>query len=163
MRPIIQSEKHLVQITLSSVTALDVATETIVNAVEDVTPGNPRHVAVGSLVKAVYIELWLLGTGQQPNTSTVIVEKVPGASRDTDIDATEMGNLHGYFNKKNIFETHQGLIGDANTNPVPFYRGWIKIPKGKQRFGLGDRITLSIKAITEDVQYCAVFIFKAYT
>ncbi len=163
MRPVIQSEKHLVQITLSSVVALDSATETIVNAVQDVTPGNPRHVPVGAIVKAVYVELWLLGTGQQPNTTTVIVEKTPGSSRDTDITATEMGDLHGYFNKKNILETHQGLIGDANTNPVPFFRGWIKIPKGKQRFGLGDRFQLSIKAITEDVQYCAVFIYKAYT
>ncbi len=161
MRPTINSEKHLVQITLSGVTALDVNSDVFANAVTDAQGGNPVHVSIGTVIKAVYVEMWLLGTGQQPNTSTVTIEKVVGTGGT--ITASEMGDLHSYGNKKNILETHQGLIGDANTNPTPFFRGWIKIPKGKQRMGKDDRLVFNIKAITEDIQYCGLFIYKAYT
>ena len=159
VRPAINSEKHIVQVSLTNVTALDVGTQNVCVAVA--SPGtSPTEVRIGSVVKAVYIELWLLGAGQQPNTSATIIYKVE--NNPTPITFSEMQNLEAYTNKKNILEMHQGLVGDANTNPSPFYRGWIKIPKGKQRIGLGDAIKLTVSAITEDLQFCGVFIYKEY-
>ena len=160
VRPIINSEKRIVQITLTNIGAGANGTNVFVEAVQDVIASNPTHVSIGSVVKAVYVEMWLLGDGQQPNTATTIIQKLPDTSASP--TALEMADLNAYAGKKNILELHQGLLGDANTNPVPFYRGWIKIPKGKQRFGLGDRMSFTVKAITEGMQYCGVFIYKVY-
>ncbi len=160
MRPIINSEKRIRQVSLSTVDALNTANVHIVLGSQDPTPTDPIEVAIGTVVKAIYIELWLLATSQQPATTIAIVYKIPSGAGVPSF--AQMQDLNGYSNKKNIFETHQGLVGDANTNPVPFWRGWIKIPKGKQRIGLDDRISLNIASITEDIQFCGIAIYKAY-
>jgi len=129
--------------------------------VNQVSTTNERDVAVGSVVKAIYLELWLVGAANaQLSSMTVIVEKVPaGQSSAT---AANMAALNSYDNKKNILEIHQGLLGQDSTNPVPFFRHWIKIPKGKQRFGLGDVVKFTINAISEDTTFCGVSIYKVY-
>ncbi len=159
MRPTVNSEKRLVQVTLASVAALGIANVDIVNAKQDPTLTDPADVNPGTVVTAVYAEMWLLGDGQQPATATALVMKAPAGTPN--ISSGEFANLNGYLNKKNILEMHQGLVGDANANPVPFFRNWIKIPKGKSRMGLGDRITFQIKGITEGTQFCGHFIYKA--
>ena len=161
MRPIIQSQKRIVQVTLSNVAVGASSAIIIANATQGAQTNAPDDVPVGSIIKAVYAEIWLLGDGQQPNTSTVMICKVPADSGGP--SAVEFQNLNAWANKNNIFEMHQGLVGDANTNPVPFFRGWIKIPKGKQRMAIGDQLQFNIKAITEGIQFCGVFIFKVYT
>ncbi len=160
MRPVINSEKRIVQESLSSVNALSTAGTNFVDAVQDPTASDPREIAIGSVVKAVYVEIWVLATSQQPATFNVIICKK--ATGTISPNFTQHQNLNGWDGKKNILEMHQGLVGDANSNPVPFFRGWIKIPKGKQRFGLGDKMLFSIAAITEDVQWCGHFIYKVY-
>ncbi len=148
------------QITLTNI-ATGVADLTdIINGEQDPTVSSPTDVAAGTVVKAVYAELWLMGDGQQPATVTTCIIKVPNGGSGP--STGEMTNLNAYNSKRNILEMHQGLIGDANTNPSPFYRGWIKIPKGKQRFGLGDKLVLAVKSISEGTQMCGLFIFKAY-
>ncbi len=160
MRPVINSEKRIVQTILSTVMADAVAGGVLIQADQTVASTNPRSVAAGSVIKAVFIEMWLLATSQQPSTFTYVIEKL--VSDADPIDATEMTNINAYTNKKNIFEIHQGLIGDANANPTGVMRHWIKIPKGKQRFGLGDKLRFTIKAITEDTQFCGMAIYKVY-
>ncbi len=161
MKPVINSEKHIVQTTLTSVPAGTVANITLVNAKQDVNRSSPIEVSVGTVIKAIYLEYWFLGEGQQPPTMTVTFAKFPGGVAQW--DATDLGNLHATANKKNILEMHQGFLGDANTNPVPMFRHWVKIPKGKQRFGISDRLILSAKSIIQDdIQFCGMAIFKAY-
>ncbi len=160
MRPIVNSDKRIVQVTLNTVAVGTVGSVALVNVQLDPVATSPSQVDVGTVVKAIYAEVWVLSDGQQPSTVTTIIEKVP-AGQDS-ADATQMGNLTSYTNKKNILEMHQGLVGDANANPIPFYRGWIKIPKGKQRWGIGDRLVFTLKSITEGTEFCGVFIFKAY-
>ena len=134
----------------------------LIEGKKDVGATSPEDVLVGSIVKAIYLELWVVGDGQQPATIITEVEKVVG-SAVSGADATDLANLQNYKNKSNIFEIHQGIIGDANTNPVPFFRHWIKIPKGFQRFALNDRLELRILSQTEGMQFCGVAIFKVYT
>jgi len=156
----INSEKHIVQQTLSSVAAGAIGVVTIASAQQGASATVANTVEVGSVIKAVFVEMWLLASSQQPSTVTVGVEKISsGAFPPVAGDYTD---LHTYANKKNMFETHQGLVGDANSNPIPFFRGWIKIPKGKQRFGLGDQLILAVKTITDDCQFCGMFIYKTY-
>ncbi len=161
MKPVINTRKHIVQVSLQSLTIGQATTTAIAEVKHDVDQALAPDLEVGAIVKAVYLELWLLGDGQQPNTSVVIVEKLISGALAA--NSGQMAELHTYPNKNNIFELHQGLVGDANANPTPFYRNWIKIPKGKQRFSLGDSLRFTIRSNTEGMQFCGVAIFKSQT
>ncbi len=161
MRPTINSEKHFHARSLITVAEDTVLNLTMVEAVRDPTTGN--QVRVGANVKAIHVEMWYVGSSAQPVFQVSIVEKRVGDG--VDITSAQMSDLHLYPNKKNIFETSQGLVGDSNSNPIPVFRHWIKIPKGKSRMGLGDKLVLSIAARGEaqnDLEVCGMFIFKEY-
>ena len=159
VKPIIQSEKHIIQFTNTEVMVGNVSTVNIVNAVQNPEGSDAKVVDVGTLIKAIFVEVWAFGTSSQPPTFVFIVEKLPGVG--INITTSEISALHSYPNKKNIFYTSMGFLGDSNTNPTPIIRQWILIPKGKQRMGLGDRFQWSIKSITENLQFCGQVTFLA--
>ncbi len=134
---------------------------TVVFAREIKDVANANHIVQGSVVKAIYVELWILAGSQQPGSFTITVEKVPAAAPA--MTFLQNAQLSDYPNKKNILYTTQGVSGDANTNPIPVIRSWIKIPRGKQRFGLDDKININYSANVEDMTICGVIIYKAYT
>ena len=104
--------------------------------------------------------MWFQGEGMASGTSIAILEKLESGLAD--VTTADMLLLNNYGNKKNIFWTHQGLSSDQNTNAVPVIRGWVKIPKGKQRFGLDDAFKLQIQAQVDGVNICGLAIFKEY-
>ncbi len=160
MKMVIQSVKHYIQYTLTQVMSGTTAAFSVIVAEQDYE-GAANRVPVGAVVKAVYIELWGMGPAAQPGTLSMSVEKVvAGAPSMTFLQAQ---SLHDYPNKKNIYYFTQGLVGDANSNPIPYIRQWIKIPKGKQRFGLGDKIVINVTSISEDNEFCGMAIVKHYT
>jgi len=161
MKPTINSEKHFRPTSLTTVDNNTVVNAVIFEAVA--SPSTSGHVRVGAVIKAVHVELWYISSGSQPTFQVSTVEKVVAGG--TPCTSDQMSNLHDYPNKKNILETSQGLVGDANSNPMPVFRHWIKVPKGKQRFGLGDAMYLNIAARGEasnDVEICGMNIFKEY-
>ncbi len=160
MKQIINSEKRIVQISVGSATVGTVATIPLVRVESNPVSASASTVAIGTVIKAIYVEIWLMSVGTTVATTTTIIAKYSGESDNP--NSTDMGDLNAWTNKKNILETHQGLLAEDDSNPTPFYRGWIKIPKGKQRFGQGDLLQYSVKAITGEVQWCGVAIFKAY-
>ncbi len=159
MRPRVNTRKHIIQVTLSSALAGVTVGTQLVRVSQSPDLELSPEVEPGTIISSVYLEFWLLGAGQQPTTMTALLEKTESGSNA--VTTTEMTNLHTYANKKNIFVTHQGIVGDANANPVPIFREWIKIPKGKQRFGLGDSLHFRLKSITEDTEFCGIAIYKS--
>ena len=153
MKQIIQSTKKIQQYTVSSVAIGTKTNITCLKAEQDYT-GSVNRCPVGAVVKAVYVELWLLGVDQQPGSFVCSIEKDEGGK--SNMDYTDSISLDTYTNKKNLFKITQGLIGDANANPTPIFREWILIPKGKQRMGLGDEVKINLSAITNDLQYCGM-------
>ncbi len=164
MKPVISSRKHVVQHTQFTVASAATINHIIVNAVETSAVNASHEVIEGTVIKAVYIERWLF-TSEDTGVGAsfvFIVEKVPADAADPTF--TNMGLLDSYSNKKNILYTSQGLLGLASTNPTPVIRQWIKIPKGKQRFGLGDQLKITIAAIgANDVIGCGLAIYKGYS
>ncbi len=160
MRAPIHSRKHYVQTSLSTVTTGAEASEIIVFAKE--SPSIVSDVVEGAIVKAVYWELWAIGSVSN-QFLTVIFAKYPGGVNDATI--TEMAALGDWDNKKNILFTHQALASnDGIAAPIPIYRGWIKIPKGKQRMGLGDSLKFQIASRgSDDIIYCGFATYKEYT
>ena len=160
MKAPIVSRKHIVQHTITQVPTLTVDTKSEINAVAVQDVNLAQEVVEGSIIKAVFIERWLLGTFNE-GSFVLIVEKSVGGQGVPLI--TDMTTLDAYPNKKNILFTSQGLLSEDNANPIPVLRQWIKIPRGKQRFGLDDKLRVCIASIGgESVQYCGLTIYKSY-
>jgi len=163
MRAPIHSNKHYVQRSNVSIATGTVLSNNIVNAIaEGSARGSTDQVTEGSIVKACYVELWCksdadAGTSTQQNT---VLEKVPAGQ--VPINATQILNMGSYPNKKNILYSSQGNLGDLTTQAMPLMRQWYKIPKGKQRFGLGDKLVLTFGSVGFACDFCALFIYKEY-
>ncbi len=161
MKAPIKSTKHVVQHTQTTVATAAVVSFVDVNARVLLSVNSADDVIEGSVVKAVYVELWLLSSTLNNGSLVIIFEKAAGGQPS--ITFTQMTTLNNYPNKKNVLYTTQGLVGENTSNPVPFFRGWIKIPKGKQRFGLNDQFRISIANIGADsILACGLTIYKSY-
>ncbi len=163
MRPVLTSTKHYVQFTQFTVATTAVLTQTIIDAVAVDQKNALNEVNEGSIVKAVFLEYWLLSDANAFGSFVLTVEKTVGGESAPIL--SEMTTLGAYKNKKNVLFTSQGLIADGTAgNPTPVLRQWIKIPKGKQRFGFDDALRVNIAGIgTETINGCAFATYKEYT
>ncbi len=163
MRPIISSKKHYNQVTLSNVAAGAASTTIVCLAIEG-EASTPDHVKEGAVVKAVWVEMWLqTASASTTGSFTAIFYKNPGGNANA--TAANLAALHDYDNKKNVFYCTQGLAPTTDGGLMPLFKGWVKIPKGKQRMGLGDKLNFSVRNNngTDDVNICGMFTFKSYT
>ena len=153
----INSNKHIRQIPVDATMGGTIANIPIAIAAA-VPTGNDVDVREGAEIKAVFCELWVMANAQNIGSITLTIEKL--VAGQTPMTFVQSAQLDAYPNKKNIFYTTQGLTGENDTNPIPFIRMWVKIPKGKQRFGLGDSLYANLSANLEDAQHCGVFVYK---
>ncbi len=161
MRPVIQSRKHYNQVSLATVTAGTTnAIQLVFGVAQPDVSSNAFEVTEGAIVKAVFIEMWVRAGDTAPGSTLVSLLKVPDNQTPAFAD---MIALNSYANKKNVLYHTQGLTNDQDADAIPFVRQWFKIPKGKQRFGLGDSLFLCITAQALDNIICGFATFKSYT
>jgi len=161
MKSPINSTKHIVQTTLQTVTVSTVLSVPLIEAKALSLVGTgAEEVRTGAVVKAVYVELWLRGQDTSAGSFVCIIQKCSADSNGA--TAGEMANLMDYNEKNNILFTSQGLVNVSVNTATPIYRGWLKLPKGKQRFGLGESLRWTVLAQTLDVNLCGVTIYKEY-
>ncbi len=164
MRPIIKSKKHIVQISQATVSQGLIINSTICQA-QEATSTTPTAIEEGAIVKACYVEFWVsMDSASVVGSYTVVLAKDPGGNAN--ITTGNMAALHDWDNKKNILFTAQGLLTPSDGGQVPVLRGWYKIPKGKQRFGLNDSLRVTIRnnnAAAIDINLCGLAIYKEYT
>jgi len=160
MRAPIHSIKHYNQTSLSTVAAGAALAIPIAKAVESTTANLANEVREGSIVKAVFVEMWVRSGDGVEGAVLVTIVKTPQNATPT---FANMIALHSYVNKKNIFYHTQGLSNDQNADAIPFVRGWFKIPKTKQRFGLGDSLFVVITAQANEADVCGFTTYKEYT
>ncbi len=160
MRAPITSVKHYVQVSLATVVSGATLATSLVDAVDPSLVNLSNEVITGSVVKAVFVEMWVRAGDTAPGSTLVTLVKVPDGQTPTFADMIALDN---YTNKKNIFYHTQGLTNDQDADAIPFVRGWFKIPKGKQRFGEGDRLFLMVTAQAIDNIICGFATYKSYT
>ncbi len=162
MRAPIHSVKHYVQTSLATVTGNTVLTTVLVQAVKVGDINLTREVIEGAIVKAIFVELWVIGSVSNATQITVLTKFPAGM---TPFSTTELAALGDADNKKNILYVTQGLASnDGIAAPIPIIRQWFKIPKSKQRFGLGDTLELQVFAQNAvDLSICGFATFKEYT
>ncbi len=119
-----------------------------------------NEIQEGSIVKAVYIELWIRAGDTVGASGQIVIYKSEGDTAAP--STTEMAALGDWVNKKNIFYTTMGLFNDQDADAIVAYKGWLKIPKGKQRFGLGDKLRISTFTPTIDLHKCGFATYKEY-
>ncbi len=159
VRPMVHSRKHYVQQAIAEVGAGAVVTTGIAVAVE--TPTAVNHIQEGSSVKAVYVERWMRGgtSSLLASGQSIVYKKM---SDSTNPSATDLAALGDWDNKKNILYTTMGLFNTEADSAIAIIRQWIKIPKSKQRFGLGDSLNISsFAAVASD--FCGFQTYKEYT
>ncbi len=162
MRAPIHSDKHYVQMSLFTTATVAITNQSLALAVEGTAASTNATVVEGSIIKAVYIELWTLGSSADGSQIAILSKESVNRTGPTFAEAQSLGT---FVNKKNILFVHQGLsANDGVGNPVVVIRQWFKIPKGKQRFGLGDRLVLSISNPSlNTLTACGFATFKEYT
>ncbi len=158
MRPKVHTEKHIVQQSLAVVASGALQAIVVAFAPQSRSEAAPSEIREGSSISAVYVEMWLTSDDAAQSTAIVTLEK-----RDGGIPVMTAANsaaLNNYVNKKNVLHTFMGLIGTNVQYPTPAFRGWIKIPKGKQRFGLSDSLILNIHGQSNGLNMCGFFVYK---
>ncbi len=153
------STKHYVQESLATVLSGAAKAILLINAT-DVRSGDSNNVLAGAVIKAVFVEMWIRAGDTSPGSTLVSLIKTQDQQTPSFADGT---NLHDYQNKKNVLYHTQGLTNDQDADAIPFVRQWFKIPKGKQRFGLGDRLYLLVSAQALDNIICGFATYKEYS
>jgi len=160
--PPINTVKHYVHRSNALIMTGNVLGHLSVNAI---TKGAARSttgdVDEGAVIKAIHLEYWLNGTDNQDTSQfTFIAYKLPAGQISP--DSTEMLNLQSWNNKKNILFSSQGVLAKDGAQSIPVIRNWVLIPKGKQRFGLGDRFEVAALAVGT-LQFCGIATYKEYS
>ncbi len=161
MKAPIHSKKHYVQVSLATVLSGARSNIDLVHAVLTGAGADDADVEEGAIVKAIFVEMWIRAGDTSPGSTLVSLIKVPGDAASPSF--TDLAALNDYPNKKNVLYHTQGLTNDQDADAIPFVRQWFKIPRGKQRFGLGDRLMLSISAQALDNIICGFATYKEYT
>ncbi len=158
MQPTVKTNKHYVQYPIEEILAGSGRNIPLVVVEQNPDRSTAEEVDVGSKISAIFIELWILANSTQGGSTTVVVEKTQVGIAG--VGFANLAQLHNYDNKKNIFFASEGLLAQEDANPTPFLRQWIKIPKSKQRFGLGDGLSISISSQATNVKFCGLSTYK---
>ncbi len=159
MRPKVITRKHIVQLSLQTATAGNRTNNALIEGVDALAKNTPSEVTEGSSVDSIYCEFWLTSNTASMGSAVFIIEKISGTGT-TSANAAEMAALDTYHNKKNILYTFQGLTNNNVGVSMPIIRKWVKIPRGKNRFGLGDELVMTYLAQTEDHKLCGFAVYK---
>jgi len=162
VRPTVNSNKHYLQVSLATVDAATTTNTVLAVAVDAPSADSALEVRQGSVIKAVYVEMWVRSSGATPGTVLISFYKKPGVG--TNMTFAEHVGLHTYDNKKNVFYHTQGLVNDNDADAVALVRGWFKVPKGKQRMGLNDALILAVtsQVVGIDLVQCGFATYKEY-
>ncbi len=159
MKAKIKSIKHYNTVAVTTVSSGARQTSNLVVAIaEGASRASAYNVEEGATINAIFCEFWVSGVTLDKTFQWCIVKLPSGAAAPT---FGEMSTLTAYVNKKNILVSGQGLAPTSG-NVLNLIRNWIHIPKGKQRFGLGDSLILVISAVGTNVNFCGLSTFKEY-
>ncbi len=162
MKAPIHSVKHYVQFPFNAISTGTAEVLTIATAVNRVNADLASEVVEGADIKAVFVEMWTTNASTDGHEVVTLVKR---SNNQAGLTFAQQAALFSFPEKKNILYTHEGLSSsDNNGPPTQVMPGWIKIPKSKQRFGLGDTLALTISNPSSTaLNRCGIAIFKEYT
>ncbi len=170
LRPI-QSTKHIVEISGISAAVSDAVALTIVKGVDNPVLANTSEVQPGHKVSSIFISAFYLAEGGEIANEVPLVDwyviNNPGNTFAATFTATTNptpGATGSHINKRFIFHTEKGLAGggDVSLAGLPMiFKGVLKIPRGRQRVGQNDRITINHRT-NFATKFCIQAIYKDF-
>ncbi len=157
MRPI-NSRKEIIDSTLLGVAAATVSTVTIAVAVDNFV-GSIGTCATGSVIKGGYWFVQILPTAGTANVDAYIAKAPGNVTSNLPVPGATGGNV----NRKYILHEKKGIPGNASDGAYPMtIEGAFKIPKGRQRMGENDQISIVVRG-TDIHNACIKAIYKVLT
>ncbi len=161
VRPMVHSTKHYVQQSIGTSVVGTPTNTNVVTSVAVLAKNSVEEVEEGTSVKAIYFEMWLRSAAASASSFVFIIMKRPSAiGNPTDANLAALGD---FASKKDVFFTSQGLLNDVDSTAMSVIRGWVKIPKSKQRMGLGDKISWHLRAVGQSINFCGFQTYKEYS
>ena len=156
MRPRVNTDKHIVQFSLGATASGAITKLKLAESVA--APAAADECRIGSIITAIYIEMWITSDDAAAGTAICTFQKKPpGAANMSTADSAA---LNAYVGKSTVFETHMGLLGPNVQVPIPVFKHWLKIPKGKQRMELGAQLVLNLHGQSNGLSFCGFVIYK---
>ncbi len=170
LRPI-DSVKHIVETSGILASGTSAATANLVDGVDAYSLADTNGVPTGSKINSIYFSCFFITEGGELAAEVPLVDwyiiKSPGGTYGTTFDATNLptpGATGSHANKRHILHTEKGLAGggDASLSGVPMiFKGVIRIPRGRQRWGEGDELLWCTRA-NFATKFCVQAIYKHY-
>ncbi len=156
-KPIIHTIKHYSHRPATGIPSGSLLSDVLVNAVaKGAARSNTFDIEEGALVKAVFLERWITSATALQTANWALLKRPAAVAGPT---VAQMSNLGSYPNKKNILMSGQG-IPPSSGNVMAIAKNWFLIPKGKQRFGLGDSLVFVINSVGATITVCGLSTFK---
>ncbi len=127
-------------------------------AVNDYT-GTVNHVPIGAKVSSVYLFVQIQQQAVNSNVDWYVF-KAPGSIASAARPVP--GSTGGSPFRKYILHEEKGIPGPSNNGSPPLtFRGVIRIPKGRQRFGEDDNMQITLRG-SAAYDACVKCIYKFY-
>ncbi len=156
---IIHSRKEIVDSTNLAVAAATNTVVTLCTAVDNYV-GATATCATGSIIKSVYLFQQIISGDSGVANADWFFVKAPSDVVDS---LPVPGATGGNQNRKWILHEEKGIPGNALDGAYPLtFKGVIKIPRGRQRMGEGDKIVIKMRS-ADIYNACTKAIYKVYT
>ncbi len=157
LRPI-NSVKNIVDLINITVAAGTTTTVALASTVNDYTGGS-TEVPIGAKITSMYLFVQAINDVLPLTNVDWYVWKGPGNLAATMPIPSGTG---GDQNRRYILHEEKGIPGAADDGAAPLtFRGVIKIPRGRQRFGEGDVMQIKVRGVSAHT-WCAKIIYKFY-
>ncbi len=150
----INTVKHVVDTSTIIAAGTNTVLQNSVIAVDTALLANAADVDAGSKIGAIFYVIYVYSEGGEIANEVPLTDfyflKNPGNTWGS-FSATNLptpGATGTHKNKRHILHEEKGLAGggDASLTGIPMvFKGVIRIPRGKQRFGQDDRFIVAIR------------------
>ncbi len=153
LRPI-NTVKHVVDTSTITTAVTNAVVQNSVVAVDTALLANVEEVDAGSSIRSIFYTIYVYSEGGEVANEIPLVDfyflKNPGnawgAFNATNLPTPGATGVH--INKRHILHEEKGLAGggDASLTGVPMvFKGVIRIPRGRQRFGQSDTFLVAMR------------------
>ncbi len=154
----INTLKHVVD--LQGGLGVNVQQEEILVDAEDnpVFATNPQQINTSSSVNAIFLNVQVAATSTAALANVYMyVAKNPGNAI-----TMPQANVVGKSNDRKHVLHQEMIMTEKNTTAIPrtLFKGVIRIPRGKQRFGIEDRLSIFLLSPGTTYDYCIQCIYK---
>ncbi len=157
LRPI-NSVKNIIDGTFLGVAAATVTNVLIGNGVNNYA-GAVDEIPIGAKVSSVYLFVQIISGDSGVANADWYIWKGP---LSLNAAMPVPGATGGDANRKYILHEEKGIPGNALDGAYPLtFKGVIKIPRGRQRFGEADRIQIKMRS-ADVYNACVKCIYKFY-